>query len=93
MEEAIIEERDSDDEEFLDLKIHSPRRAIQDAVSTKPIQPQFDPSDWQLEVERVTPSLKVQLSSSVKDWRSRLEQMQQFKEAMTSIQGLLIRPH
>lgn len=51
---------------------------------------QFDPNDWQLEVERAIPALKVQLSSSSKDWRYRLDQMLQLRDAMSSVQSELL---
>ncbi|KAJ3204168.1 Intraflagellar transport protein 57 [Dinochytrium kinnereticum] len=39
------------------------------------IKPTVDPAEWKLEVERVTPMLKVQLPNDNKDWRIHIEQM------------------
>ncbi|KAI6660951.1 hypothetical protein LOD99_13674 [Oopsacas minuta] len=86
VEEAIIEEKDSDEEAFLQLSPLGGDGITQETNITQPSRPQFDPNDWQLEVERAIPALKVQLSSSSKDWRYRLDQMLQFRDAMGSVQ-------
>lgn len=39
------------------------------------LKPKIDPSEWKLEVERVTPLLRVQISNDNKDWRIHLEQI------------------
>jgi estrogen-related receptor beta like 1 len=39
------------------------------------IQPKYDPSEWKLEVERVTPLLRVQIANDNKDWRIHLDQI------------------
>jgi hypothetical protein len=36
-----------------------------------------DPEEWRLEVERVTPLLKVSIQNDHKDWRLHLQQMEQ----------------
>ena len=88
MEEAIIEEKDSDEEGFLQLNPLAAEATPQEA-KTQSSRYLFDPNDWQLEVERAIPALKVQLSSSSKDWRYRLDQMLQLRDAMGSIQSEL----
>ena len=40
--------------------------------------------DWKLEVERVTPSLKVSIKGDNKDWRTHVDQMCQHKNGITS---------
>ncbi len=39
------------------------------------LEPTMDRGDWQLEVERVLPQLRVAIRTEAKDWRSHLEQM------------------
>merc|ERR1719359_251360 len=38
-----------------------------------------DPREWQLEVERVAPKLKVQVPNDSKEWRAHLEQTKSYK--------------
>ena len=59
-------------------------------MMSHPTKPLFDPNDWQLEVERAIPGLKVQLTSTSKDWRSRLDQMLQYRDTMSSVQSQYI---
>lgn len=40
-----------------------------------PIEALVDPGEWRLEVERVTPLLKVNVASDSKDWRLHLNEM------------------
>ncbi|KAJ3104384.1 Intraflagellar transport protein 57, partial [Physocladia obscura] len=40
-----------------------------------PARPKIDQAEWKLEVERVAPMLRVQISNDNKDWRIHLEQM------------------
>lgn len=43
-----------------------------------------DANQWKLEVERVTPSLKVHIRTDNKDWRTHVDQMHQHKEGIES---------
>lgn len=43
------------------------------------LETQIDPSVWLLEVERVTPKLKVTIPSDAKEWRTHLSQTRQYK--------------
>ncbi|VDM02290.1 unnamed protein product [Schistocephalus solidus] len=43
------------------------------------MEPGIDRGDWQLEVERVLPQLRVAIRTEAKDWRSHLEQMTRHK--------------
>ncbi|VDN11220.1 unnamed protein product [Dibothriocephalus latus] len=43
------------------------------------LEPAIDRGDWQLEVERVLPQLRVAIRTEAKDWRSHLEQMTRHK--------------
>ena len=88
VEEAIAEDDDFEEEEtYLDAiqaanASEEPVKHVDECFSyhRKMIQPavlksKVDPADWKLEVERVTPMLKVQLTSDNRDWRVHLEQM------------------
>ncbi|KAA3675878.1 intraflagellar transport protein 57 [Paragonimus westermani] len=39
-----------------------------------------DPSDWQLEVERVLPQLRITIRGDTKDWRAHLEEMRRHQQ-------------
>jgi hypothetical protein len=41
-----------------------------------------DPTEWRLEVERVTPLLKVTLANDNKDWRIHLQQMKALEQVL-----------
>ncbi|TGZ58123.1 hypothetical protein CRM22_009746 [Opisthorchis felineus] len=43
------------------------------------LESEADPTDWQLEVERVLPQLRVTIRSDSKDWRSHLEEMRRYQ--------------
>ena len=47
-----------------------------------PTKPKVDPNEWKLEVERVTPLLKVQIHNDNKDWRIHLEQMNTYRQVI-----------
>lgn len=48
---------------------------VQNKVEEAPVA-KVDPAEWRLEVERVTPLLKVKLANDNKDWRLHLQQME-----------------
>merc|ERR1719218_62188 len=50
-----------------------------DDDDNKMLQNNIDPTVWQLEVERVTPKLKVTIPSDAKEWRTHLSQTRQYK--------------
>ncbi len=43
--------------------------------------------DWKLEVERVTPSLRIQLTNDNKDWRIHLESMTHYFNVIRNLDG------
>ncbi|KAI8908102.1 intra-flagellar transport protein 57 [Powellomyces hirtus] len=47
-------------------------------------KPKVDLSEWRLEVERVTPMLKVQIPNDNKDWRIHVENMRHHQKLITS---------
>ncbi|KAJ3129078.1 Intraflagellar transport protein 57 [Nowakowskiella sp. JEL0407] len=86
IEEEFINEEE-EEEQFMDnlhpmLKIETP-----DPKQQAPIKSTVDPATWKLEVERVTPLLKVQIPNDNKDWRIHLEQMQYYRKTITSALG------
>nr|CAD7199744.1 unnamed protein product [Timema douglasi] len=78
----------SDDEEETLLRIED--LAIQNIESQKPdeiLESNTNFENWKLELERVIPQLKVTVKTDSRDWRSRLDQMQQHREG---IDGALV---
>ncbi|KAI8824209.1 intra-flagellar transport protein 57 [Fimicolochytrium jonesii] len=47
-------------------------------------RPTVDPAEWRLEVERVTPMLRVQIANDNKDWRIHVENMRHHHKTITS---------
>ncbi|KAJ3305633.1 Intraflagellar transport protein 57 [Kappamyces sp. JEL0829] len=58
-----------------------------DIIEQVPVAPKTDPAEWRLEVERVTPLLKVKLPNDNKDWRLHLQQMSHHQQ---KIQGIMV---
>ncbi|VDP85982.1 unnamed protein product [Echinostoma caproni] len=56
-----------------------------------------DPADWQLEVERVLPQLRITIRNDAKDWRAHLEDMRRYQldidRAYTDAKTQLTRLH
>jgi len=44
-----------------------------------------DPADWQIELERVTPQLKLQILSDPKEWRNRLVNTKSHQQTVASL--------
>ena len=63
---------------------------------SQPIESSIDANEWKLEVERVTPLLKISLPNH-KDWRIHLQQMdyhqKAIQESMNSSQTQLDKIH
>jgi estrogen-related receptor beta like 1 len=59
------------------------------------VLPKTDPGEWRLEVERVTPLLKIKVSNDNKDWRIHLQQMDHHQAKINTImaetQGQLMK--
>lgn len=86
VEEELLAGEDDEEEEgptLLDLeemKITS--RRVENLESTRPgkiLEGFTDFNEWQLEVERVMPQLKVTISSDSRDWRNHVEQMLRYR--------------
>ncbi|TPX38380.1 hypothetical protein SmJEL517_g00198 [Synchytrium microbalum] len=69
--------RDDDDDKAVMIDSMSPTREEADKSSL--VVSTVDSAEWRLEVERVTPMLKVQIANDNKDWRVHLEHMEQYK--------------
>eukprot|EP00026_Physarum_polycephalum_P009077 Phypoly_transcript_09188.p1 GENE.Phypoly_transcript_09188~~Phypoly_transcript_09188.p1 ORF type:complete len:213 (+),score=43.89 Phypoly_transcript_09188:31-639(+) len=72
VDEAIIEDEIEDDEKYTSTSDEKPEMAVQEST--------VDPAQWRIEVERVTPMLKVHVVVDHKDWRTHLEQMQEYHQ-------------
>lgn len=46
-----------------------------------------DPADWQLEVERVLPQLRITIRNDSKDWRAHLEDMRRYQSDIDRAYG------
>ncbi|XP_019940952.2 intraflagellar transport protein 57 homolog [Paralichthys olivaceus] len=87
--EEMIEEPDDDDEEnMMDLEALKLRTTHTEAeLSSKPdeiLESTVDAADWNLEVERVLPQLKVTVRTDNKDWRIHVDQMHQHRDGIKS---------
>uniref|UniRef100_A0A8C1V7C2 Intraflagellar transport protein 57 homolog n=1 Tax=Cyprinus carpio TaxID=7962 RepID=A0A8C1V7C2_CYPCA len=78
VEEEMTEDEEYEEEDGLDL----------DTLKTRTNQiSDVDAAEWNLEVERVLPQLKVTIRTDNKDWRIHLDQMHQHQEGInTSLQ-------
>ncbi|KAI9207305.1 intra-flagellar transport protein 57 [Polychytrium aggregatum] len=83
--EDRLEVEEEDEEVFVDSYTPGPKadesKQTPQAAATKP---KIDPAEWRIEVERVSPFLKVQITNDNKDWRIHLEQMQHHKVTIHS---------
>ncbi|KAJ3227347.1 Intraflagellar transport protein 57 [Clydaea vesicula] len=71
VEEHLFLNQEDDDE---DMYVAEIKKKNEERPLTS-IMPSVDSSDWKLEVERVSPLLKVQIQNDNKDWRIHLEQI------------------
>lgn len=88
VEEDIIEEPDEDEEHVLDLDALKSRTNHSElGQSSKPeaiLESSVNTAEWNLEVERVLPQLKVTVRTDNKDWRIHLDQMHQHRDGITA---------
>lgn len=89
VEEELLNQPDSDEDEdqilgLDDLKSRSRSFAeANDNIKLEEIlESNTDMSEWRLEVERVTPQLKITIRNDAKDWHGRLEQMHQYRDGI-----------
>uniref|UniRef100_A0AAY4ALG8 Intraflagellar transport protein 57 homolog n=1 Tax=Denticeps clupeoides TaxID=299321 RepID=A0AAY4ALG8_9TELE len=81
VEEEMFEDADEFEEEnIMDLETLKARTTLNDVSVSKPemiMESQTDAAEWNLEVERVLPQLKVTIRTDNKDWRIHVDQMHQ----------------
>ncbi|XP_030833865.1 intraflagellar transport protein 57 homolog isoform X2 [Strongylocentrotus purpuratus] len=102
VDDEIAEEEDIEEEEsFLDLEgLRNLQTNKETAESSRPeeiMESSVDANEWRLEVERVTPSLKVHIRTDNKDWRTHVDQMHLHKDgietALSETKGYLDKLH
>ncbi|KAM9349710.1 intraflagellar transport protein 57 homolog [Symphorus nematophorus] len=88
VEEEMIEEPDDEEENVMDLEALKLRTTHTEAEpSFKPdeiLESTVDAAEWNLEVERVLPQLKVTIRTDNKDWRIHVDQMHQHRDGIKS---------
>ncbi|XP_022617547.1 intraflagellar transport protein 57 homolog isoform X2 [Seriola dumerili] len=88
VEEEMIEEPDEEEENVMDLEALKLRTTHTEAEpSSKPdeiLESTVDAAEWNLEVERVLPQLKVTIRTDNKDWRIHVDQMHQHRDGIKS---------
>lgn len=88
VEEEMIEEPDDEEENVMDLEALKLRTTHTEAEpSSKPdeiLESTVDAAEWNLEVERVLPQLKVTIRTDNKDWRIHVDQMHQHRDRIKS---------
>ncbi|XP_035656517.2 intraflagellar transport protein 57 homolog isoform X3 [Oncorhynchus keta] len=89
VEEEMTEEPDDCEEEnVMDLEALKSRTNQSEArLSSKPdniLESNMDAAEWNLEVERVLPQLKVTIRTDHKDWRIHVDQMHQHQDGIKS---------
>ncbi|KAI8843317.1 Intraflagellar transport protein 57 [Chytriomyces hyalinus] len=72
--EEKFQPEEEEEEAFMDA-VRSRGKSDTPKGPTLPPRPKVDQAEWKLEVERVAPMLRVQISNDNKDWRIHLEQM------------------
>uniref|UniRef100_I3K384 Intraflagellar transport protein 57 homolog n=1 Tax=Oreochromis niloticus TaxID=8128 RepID=I3K384_ORENI len=83
VEEELIDEGDEEEENVMDLEALK----LRTEMSSKPdeiLESTVDATEWNLEVERVLPQLKVTIRTDNKDWRVHVDQMHQHRDGIQS---------
>ncbi|KAM6319696.1 intraflagellar transport protein 57 homolog isoform 3-T3 [Podargus strigoides] len=88
LEEDVAEEESDNEDNFIDLnvlKAQTYRSDMNDTAKQEAIlQSKTDAAEWNLEVERVLPQLKVTVRTDNKDWRIHVDEMHQHKDGIES---------
>ncbi|KYO22515.1 intraflagellar transport 57-like protein [Alligator mississippiensis] len=88
LEEDIAEEESDGEENFIDLnalKAQTYKSDMNNSTKQEEIlESTTDAAEWNLEVERVLPQLKVTIRTDNKDWRIHIDQMHQHKDGIES---------
>ena len=61
-----------------------PKDAMDASRPEEIMESTVDPNEWKLEVERVTPSLKVHIRTDNKDWRTHVDQMHTHRDGINT---------
>ncbi|XP_070606207.1 intraflagellar transport protein 57 homolog isoform X2 [Erythrolamprus reginae] len=80
IEEIIAEEETDNEENYIDLNVLK----AQTYKSEEILESKVDAAEWNLEVERVLPQLKVTIRTDNKDWRIHVDQMHQHQDGIES---------
>uniref|UniRef100_H2YS58 Intraflagellar transport protein 57 homolog n=1 Tax=Ciona savignyi TaxID=51511 RepID=H2YS58_CIOSA len=90
VEDDVIAAEESDEEgaePFLDLGRAADKSESERSKRAEIMVSKTNYDDWKLEVERVTPSLKVTVRTDNKDWRVHVDQMHQHKSSIETSLG------
>lgn len=86
VEEEMIQEEPDDEENVMDLEALKSRTThTESEPSSKPddiLESTVDAAEWNMELERVLPQLKVTVRSDNKDWRIHVDQMHQHRDGI-----------
>ncbi|XP_070606205.1 intraflagellar transport protein 57 homolog isoform X1 [Erythrolamprus reginae] len=87
IEEIIAEEETDNEENYIDLNVLKAQTYKSDMLESKQeeiLESKVDAAEWNLEVERVLPQLKVTIRTDNKDWRIHVDQMHQHQDGIES---------
>ncbi|XP_011343402.1 intraflagellar transport protein 57 homolog isoform X2 [Ooceraea biroi] len=87
VEEEMIAEYDDDDQDILHIDDITKLYGQNTNEIQKPdsiLESKTNRDEWQLELEKVLPRLKVTIKTDSRDWRSHLEQMKQLRANITT---------
>ncbi|XP_042298884.1 intraflagellar transport protein 57 homolog isoform X2 [Sceloporus undulatus] len=87
VEEIITEEETDNEENYIDLNVLKAQTYKSDMIESKQeeiLESTVDAAEWNLEVERVLPQLKVTIRTDNKDWRIHVDQMHQHQDGIES---------
>ncbi|CEM20327.1 unnamed protein product [Vitrella brassicaformis CCMP3155] len=82
MEEDIAAAEDDEDVMYSEVVHTADKKTDEEREEQGLLETQVDPHEWALELERVTPKLKVTMPHDPKEWRTHLEQTQVFKKTV-----------
>lgn len=82
-EEMAAEEITSDDDEDLLLRVEDLNKLdLESQRNGEVLESSTNIDEWQLELERVLPLLKITVRSDARDWRSHLQQIKQYRDVI-----------
>ncbi|XP_076628527.1 intraflagellar transport 57 [Colletes latitarsis] len=87
VEEEMMAEYDDEDEDILHVDDITKLYGQNFNETQKPddiLESRTNREEWQLELERVLPQLKVTIKTDSRDWRSHIDQMKQFRTNITT---------